>query len=616
MSLTSEELNYLIYRYLQESGRELTALCLQEETRVLEFDEKFKQHIPFGCLVSLVQKGILYTEAELMVDYDGKVKTNAENIQKYQYHFTLAQALQIQGKKCREVKQQGRFALADDSEGEENEKNMENLSRRIKEEKEETAHTSQEGNDVDRSVNADASTDALSHDNSQTQHGFSASENIKEHDLTNSDKKSKVLKLEPCFSYEPSTFCEFSSASLFAYAEKNSVLGVTKIVRNFKEVETGKPDEVVLQHNTLSDQTSFSLAEKMIGKSQPTLSTITCLSWTAVGDRIMTGTQSGELRIWTLDGTLNNVLALHKSAIITIKWNSNGVFCLTMDANNVVVVWNTFSGMPVQHFDLKEILNSYHHSEDKDESLGIDCCWIEADKFVIPGLNGAILLFDLNSAETTTANQPMVPVGRLLGHTRTITCLDYDTESKMLLSSSDDCTVRIWRGTNSNFKNLFKGHTQPIVNASWFNSSKCVISSSLDGTVKLWSSLPEFGNKEIAISISDGVPIIYGSMSNNKTLYAIGRVDGTVIVYDLAEVSQRFNILVDESFSVDASQTADQLQQLELPIKAQYSTSSTGASEENHVYITSMSWSADDSMIGVSCDRGSSFVLRLEALSQ
>lgn len=614
MSLTSEELNYLIYRYLQESGRELTALCLQEETRVLEFDEKFKQHIPFGCLVSLVQKGILYTEAELMVDYDGKVKTNAENVQKYQHHFTLAQALQIQGKKCREVKQIGRFALANDLEGEENEKNMKDLSRKLKEENEGTAETSQSNNENDGPVGKDAFTDAVAHDHSQRQQAPLSNENNKDIELTKSHSNLKSLKLETCFSFGPSTSCEFNNASLFAFAEKNSALGVTKIVQTVRETGTEEPKELVLQHNTTSDSTNLSLTEKIIGKSRSTLSTVTCLSWTATGDRIMTGTQSGELRIWTLDGTLNNVLNLHNSAIITIKWNLNGVFCLTMDVSNVVVVWNTFSGMPVQHFDLKEILNSYHHSEDKDESLGIDCCWIEADKFVIPGLNGAILLFDLDSTGAPTGNQPMVPVGRLLGHTRTITCLDYDRESKMLLSSSDDCTVRVWRGTNSNFKNLFKGHTQPVVNACWFNASKCVISSSLDGTVKLWSSLPEFDNKEIGTSITDGVPIIYGSMSNSKTLYAVGRVDGAVLVYDLAELSQHFNDLVDACFPVDASKIADQFQQLELPIKAQYSLVSAGTSEENHIYITSMSWSNDDSMIGVSCDRGNSLILRLETL--
>lgn len=48
MSITSEELNYLVWRYLQEAGHEVSALALQEETRVLEFEENFKEHIPVG----------------------------------------------------------------------------------------------------------------------------------------------------------------------------------------------------------------------------------------------------------------------------------------------------------------------------------------------------------------------------------------------------------------------------------------------------------------------------------------------------------------------------------------------------------------------------------------
>ena len=54
MSVTSEELNYLIWRYCQEMGHEVSALALQDETRVLDFDEKYKEHIPIGTLVNPV----------------------------------------------------------------------------------------------------------------------------------------------------------------------------------------------------------------------------------------------------------------------------------------------------------------------------------------------------------------------------------------------------------------------------------------------------------------------------------------------------------------------------------------------------------------------------------
>ena len=69
MSLTSRELNYLIWRYLQESGFELTAYSLNEQSQCSEYEEnsttkEILLKIKPGCLVSLVQKGLLYTVAE------------------------------------------------------------------------------------------------------------------------------------------------------------------------------------------------------------------------------------------------------------------------------------------------------------------------------------------------------------------------------------------------------------------------------------------------------------------------------------------------------------------------------------------------------------------------
>lgn len=67
MSLTSVELNYLIWRYLSESGYELAAYALQKHLSCLDYEHnqnKLLDSIDRGCLVNLVQKGILYLLVE------------------------------------------------------------------------------------------------------------------------------------------------------------------------------------------------------------------------------------------------------------------------------------------------------------------------------------------------------------------------------------------------------------------------------------------------------------------------------------------------------------------------------------------------------------------------
>ena len=92
MAITSEEINYLVYRYLQESGEPghgRSALCKQSPQRQLDnptgcagfthsaftfASESFihkspieAHDVPAGALISFVQKGLQYLELEANV---------------------------------------------------------------------------------------------------------------------------------------------------------------------------------------------------------------------------------------------------------------------------------------------------------------------------------------------------------------------------------------------------------------------------------------------------------------------------------------------------------------------------------------------------------------------
>lgn len=107
MSITSDELNYLVWRYLQETGHEVTAFALQDETKVHELDERYNSRIEIGCLVDLVQKGILYSDDENLVNDKGELKTK-EEIDK---SFSLSSVLQ---KNRESLVFTGRYALESD----------------------------------------------------------------------------------------------------------------------------------------------------------------------------------------------------------------------------------------------------------------------------------------------------------------------------------------------------------------------------------------------------------------------------------------------------------------------------------------------------------------------
>lgn len=71
MSVTSDEINYLIYRYLQESGFEHSSFVFQMETSINHVD--LKTQVEPGKLISILQKGLLYSQVEYHITKSGNL---------------------------------------------------------------------------------------------------------------------------------------------------------------------------------------------------------------------------------------------------------------------------------------------------------------------------------------------------------------------------------------------------------------------------------------------------------------------------------------------------------------------------------------------------------------
>lgn len=70
MTLTSDEVNFLIYRYLLESGFVHSAFCFGNESHIAK-SKIVGGDVPPGSLISFLQKGLQHTEIECHVNDDG-----------------------------------------------------------------------------------------------------------------------------------------------------------------------------------------------------------------------------------------------------------------------------------------------------------------------------------------------------------------------------------------------------------------------------------------------------------------------------------------------------------------------------------------------------------------
>jgi len=70
MSFTSDEVNFLVYRYLQESGFQHSAYTFGIESHISQSNINGAL-VPPAALLSIIQKGLQYTEAEISIGEDG-----------------------------------------------------------------------------------------------------------------------------------------------------------------------------------------------------------------------------------------------------------------------------------------------------------------------------------------------------------------------------------------------------------------------------------------------------------------------------------------------------------------------------------------------------------------
>ncbi|CCK72335.1 Sif2p KNAG_0J02560 [Huiozyma naganishii CBS 8797] len=507
MSVTSEELNYLVWRYLQETGNELSAAAMQEETRVLEFETLYKRHIPMGTLVNMVQKGILFCESELLV---AAAAAPGDNPPRFKEDFNLVNALKLDSGKIPEIAAVGRFALEGD----------------------ELSSAETEGESKEPVLPA----------------------------MTSAPEFVPTLR-EVC-KLDAAVVCHWNPRDplVLAIGGRDSLARIVRFT-------TAQCNEVAETHDL-----SHPFAVNVTTTNQ-----VTCMAWSHEGQQLASAVENGEVRLWDASsGSLQNVLSLHRCAVVAMKWSSDSRHLLTLDTENVTVLWNAASGTVVQHFE-------------GSSQCGVDIEWVDRDKFVVPGPQGQLVVHE-------TAQS--APVGKLVGPQGTVSNLSFNGDTKLLASSSDDgngdsgeqYAIRVWHGASSNCSHCFYGHSQSVVSLEWIDDDK-LISSALDGSLRVWSLR---SGRLVGLANSEGVPILVGRLSRDKRAYTIGLMDGQINVYDV----HRFLI------RLQSQETTEESLPLVIPLCGNHQ-----AAGRDHCNVLDLSWSSSDECVAMTYSEGPSTVV-------
>ncbi|CAX41066.1 histone deacetylase subunit, putative [Candida dubliniensis CD36] len=448
MSLTSKELNYLIWRYLQESGYDLSAYALDQQSQCSEYEnnpttQELIQKIKPGCLVNLIQKGILYMVAE-------QEATDSANLSLY---GALIQddLKNLQDNNSSNGSNGTRFALKSEIEA----------NGKIK--------------DPAETPNDDVTQDIeMTDDMDQEIHQKSIIE-----------FETKLLL--PQLTFAPSLTCDWHPTSeVFAYGKDDGSATINAL-----------KDGKIIETRTLTHPNLLNI------KNQ-----INIVSWSPQGNLLITCGANSELRAWSPDGKLKNIASTIADEVISLEsttkltsiisslsWSPTGKFLLSIDSRNQVCIWD---GTTISL--IKQIKNL----EINDDSV-VCFCWLSEDKFAVTTNTNGIKIYDILAPSHFGSQLDVHPIGLLNGHKHDISLMKLNPKTKLLATCSDfDYSIKVWSSSSSQEcldlninpekKYTLKLHSAPMIGLIWLpdtNSnerSNLLLSVSMEGALNIWDA--------------------------------------------------------------------------------------------------------------------------------
>ncbi len=174
-------------------------------------------------------------------------------------------------------------------------------------------------------------------------------------------------------------------------------------------------------------------------------------------DQLISASENGEIKIWDLNsGIVGHTFSGHGDEVL--KLLVNGDHLISTSEDRTIKIWDLKSKQEVRTF------SGY--------SSHITCTLIHGSQLITASGN-EIQISNFKTGEV---------VYRLAGHLDFINTLL--VRRNLLISSSDDCKIKIWDLGNGKEVQTLKGHRDSINNILMHED--CLISTSIDGVIKIW----------------------------------------------------------------------------------------------------------------------------------
>ncbi|KAH0794345.1 F-box-like/WD repeat-containing protein TBL1XR1 isoform X1 [Histomonas meleagridis] len=185
------------------------------------------------------------------------------------------------------------------------------------------------------------------------------------------------------------------------------------------------------------------------------------------GTSLLTGSSDQSVIVWNvLNGDVKQFFQHHRSRVLDVDWRDNSIFA-SCDGNATILICKLGEARPLY-------LLYGHTSEvnkiewDPSRNLLASCADDRTIRIWSP--------FNSNS-------QPIV----LTGHTNNVYTIQWapNNNGKILASGAFDNTVRLWNIENKTCVAVFRGYTQPVYTVCFSPLGKYLVSGGVDGLINV-----------------------------------------------------------------------------------------------------------------------------------
>ncbi|KAJ3011446.1 hypothetical protein HKX48_006841, partial [Thoreauomyces humboldtii] len=414
--ITSDQVNYLVFRYLAESGYTHSQFAFQHESAVTERTYDGSLLRP-GALISLLQKALQYLEVETHVAQDGTERKCNVPFSLLEQH--VCQPDSIKATPDTAEKREGR------------------AQKRVRREEPNAGNPG--------TPSAAATTTA-----NGSQNTGSKGKERKEEKKVGKEKERKARKDDPMEVDQapddipvsklshPATVvrCAWNPAKpqLMASGSADGKVRLWQVPTKPGNQSPDSPQELPMPDVPQSSRNN--LSAEAFG--------ISALEWAPSGLLLAAGTIDGRTLVWSRSGELKFCEKQHKGAVHALAWSPSGTFIATGSHDKMSVIWDVASRQVRQKFDFHE-----------GPVLSAD--WLDDGTLATASSDKQIYVCAMGDIE------PL----QQFSHSSDVNKVQWDPSKKFLASCSDDGTAKVWTMDSSDPLFVARGHDKEVYSCLW-----------------------------------------------------------------------------------------------------------------------------------------------------